>query len=143
MAQLSVSSERFVEYYQKNLRGDLFAGFLSVGGFLLSLKTFVVIKLKENVYDHDSYKKIFSQNKLLDSSLEQYAPLQRLSEFLFWSVLSSISAAAAQLTLGLVDNFACVVIAISAAVFALSILFTSLLLIKSCLDDYFEFINSG
>ena len=40
------------EFFDKNLRASLFAGFLTMGGFLLSLKTGIVIKIKESVYDN-------------------------------------------------------------------------------------------
>ena len=131
----------FVSYFENNLRGNLFAGFLTVGGFLLSLKTFILIKLKESVYDHTEYRATFEQMKELDSSLEIYAPLQKLSGFLFYSVLSSILAAIAQLTLGLVGSFWTSLIALFLSVFAIVVLLVSLFLIKSSLNDYFDFIN--
>ncbi|KAB7619472.1 hypothetical protein [Alkalilimnicola sp. S0819] len=130
-----------VGFYEKNLRGNLFAGFLTVGGFLLSLKTFIVIKLKENVYGHRDYKALFDSQKKLDSSIRLYDPLRNLSEFLYWSVLSSIVAAIAQLTIGLFGNYWLTLLAIWFAVFAMSVLVASLLLIKRSLNDWFEFIN--
>ena len=36
-----------VQFYVQNLRSSLFAGFLTLGGFLFSAKTFIVIKMKE------------------------------------------------------------------------------------------------
>jgi hypothetical protein len=41
---------QIVDYYQKNMRASMFTGFLTAGSFLLSLKTGIVIKIKESVY---------------------------------------------------------------------------------------------
>ncbi len=130
-----------VAFYEKNLRGNLFAGLLTVGGFLLSLKTFILIKLKDNVYDHDKYKELFNEQKKLDSTIKLYDPLKNLSDFLFWSVLSTISAAIAQLTIGLFGSYYLTLFAIWISAFALAILICSMFLIKSSLDDWFKFIN--
>jgi len=132
---------KFVKFYEENLRGNLFAGFLTVGGFLLSLKTFILIKLKENVYDRPQYKKRFEKLRKLDTSLQIYAPLRNLSDFLFWSVLATICAAIAQLSIGLIGIQWFVYAAIWISVFALCILIASLLLIKTSLNDWFDFIN--
>lgn len=130
-----------VSFYEKHLRGNLFAGFLTVGGFLLSLKTFILIKLKENVYDHSEYRKRFDDQKKLDSSIRRYDPLKRLSDFLYWAVLSTILAAIAQLTIGLFGNYLLTLAAIWFAVFAMGVLVATLILIKSSLNDWFAFIN--
>lgn len=138
---LVVDKEGIVFFYEESLRGNLFAGFLTVGGFLLSLKTFILIKLKENVYDHEEYRKIFNYQKQLDSSLLLYGPLRNLSDFLFWSVLSTIGAAIAQLTIGLFGSYWLTLASLWLSVFALSILVVSLILIKSSLNDWFDFID--
>ena len=44
-----VIGDHFFEFYQKNLRGYLFSGFISVGSFLLSLHTFVIINLRDKL----------------------------------------------------------------------------------------------
>ncbi|WP_139241655.1 hypothetical protein [Marisediminitalea aggregata] len=119
----------------------MFAGFLTVGGFLLSLKTFILIKLKENVYDRPQYIKRFEKLRKLDSSLQIYAPLRNLSDFLFWSVLATIGAAIAQLSIGLIGIQWFVYAAIWVSVFALCVLVASLLLIKTSLNDWFDFIG--
>lgn len=133
----------FVTYYQKNIRASLFSGFLTLGGFLLSLKTFIVVKLKESVYDNPHYKERFNARKKLDSSLEIYAPLRRLSDFLFWTILVAIVAAAGQFTLGLSLSFYAMLAAVGLALMALFMLICALLLVKQCLKDWFDFISSA
>ncbi|WP_076921207.1 hypothetical protein [Pseudoalteromonas sp. SK20] len=137
----NLDPDKIVKFYQVNIRGSLFAGFLTLGGFLLSLKTFIIVKLKENVYDHDEYEKRFKQQSKLNSKLVFYAPLKNLSNFLFWTVVSCIGAAITQLTLGLFNSFYTALIAIFTAIFAVCALMYSLYLIKLCLNDWFEFLD--
>lgn len=137
----NLDPDKIVKFYQVNIRGSLFAGFLTLGGFLLSLKTFIIVKLKENVYDHDEYEKRFKQQSKLNSKLVFYAPLKNLSNFLFWTVVSCIGAAITQLTLGLFNSFYTALIAIFTAIFAVCVLMYSLYLIKLCLNDWFEFLD--
>ncbi|TMO79997.1 hypothetical protein CWC16_09360 [Pseudoalteromonas sp. S3776] len=140
---LGLDPNKVVKFYQINIRGSLFAGFLTLGGFLLSLKTFIIVKLKENVYDHKQYEKRFKEQSKLNSKLVFYAPLKNLSDFLFWTVISCIGAAITQLTLGLFNCFYAALIAILAAVFAICVLMYSLYLIKLCLNDWFEFLDKA
>lgn len=138
---LVIQPNQLITFYEEYLRGNLFSGFLTVGGFLLSLKTFILIKLKENVYEHDKYKERYEELKVLDSSLKLYAPLKNLSDFLFWSVLSMIVSAAAQLTIGLFGNYWLILLSLWFSFFALSTLVFSLILIKESLNDWFDFIS--
>ncbi|MBT0959869.1 hypothetical protein [Denitromonas iodatirespirans] len=66
---------KFAKYYVENIRGHLFAGFLALGGFLLSLKTFIVVTMKENVYDDEKYIQNWEAQRKLD-------PQMSLSEIL-------------------------------------------------------------
>jgi len=130
--------EKLADYYEKNLRGHLFAAFLALGGFLLSLKTFIVVTMKENVYDSDKYKKNFKDKQKLNSSLKLYAPLQELSDLLFYAILASIISALLQMTIGLYPYWVAAMIAISSSIFAMVLLLASLHLIKRNLDGWFE-----
>jgi hypothetical protein len=138
---LELDPNKVVKFYQVNIRGSLFAGLLTLGGFLLSLKTFIIVKLKENVYDHDEYEKRFEKQSKLKSGLVFYAPLKNLSDFLFWTVASCIGAAITQLTFGLFNCYYTTLFALLTAFFALSVLVFSLHLIKQCLNDWFEFLD--
>src|SRR5471030_778372 len=56
-----VIGDHFFEFYQKNLRGYLFSGFISVGSFLLSLHTFVIINLRDKLFSTEPYKQKFAK----------------------------------------------------------------------------------
>ncbi len=133
--------EQITEYYSKNLRGNLFSGFLTLGGFLFSLKTFIIVKMKENVYDHCEYEKKLQKGKKLNPNMTHYGPLRRLSDMLFYSVLLSIITAALQLTIGLIPHWASALICISFSVTTIFLLIWSLILIKQNMDDWFSFIE--
>src|SRR5688572_18969941 len=51
--------EGFYLYYESKIRGYLFSGFISVGSFLLSLHTFVIVNLKDKLFDSESYQKSY------------------------------------------------------------------------------------
>ncbi|EAN9692037.1 hypothetical protein ETI19_19600, partial [Salmonella enterica] len=44
----------FFNYYESKIRGYLFSGFISVGSFLLSLHTFVIVNLKDKLFDSEA-----------------------------------------------------------------------------------------
>lgn len=135
--------DQAISFYQSQLRGNLFAGFLSVGGFLMALKTFIVIKLKENVYDNEFYNKRFEKLRRLQPSLKLYSPLENISNLLFWATLSAIVAAFAQFTFGLFENDIMVFIAIFTSILSGLILIFTLFAIKASLNHYFQFLNEA
>ncbi|EDS5056004.1 hypothetical protein B1Q49_004632, partial [Salmonella enterica] len=103
----------FFNYYESKIRGYLFSGFISVGSFLLSLHTFVIVNLKDKLFDSSAYKQSYidfksrqikgfsSENIVLT---EYYAPLNVLSVFLNVSIWLSILTAVIQFTLGFYNN---------------------------------------
>lgn len=105
-------SSKFFDFYHKNLRGYLFSGFISVGSFLLSLHTFVIINLRDKIFVTPEYKKSYSlaynikEDEVKDCDL--FKPLDNLSSFINASILLSLVTAISQFTLGLSTNlYAC------------------------------------
>ncbi|WP_406611388.1 hypothetical protein [Agarivorans sp. JK6] len=135
--------DKFHEFYATNIRGHIFAGFLALGGFLLSLKTFIVVNMKENVYDSEEYRQIWRKtvpgNKTKGSL---YGPLKQLSDMLFYAILASITSAITQMTIGLYDRWYTAVFSIFTCVLATVLLLESLRLIKSNLDSWFGFLDT-
>lgn len=129
------------EFYQKNMRASLFAGFLTLGSFLLSLKTGIVIKIKENVYDKLGYQEKVDKAQATGVQTTVYAPLRRLSKLLSAAVLSVLFASALQLTLGLFSMWWAAAICLSMAAIALTFLLEAFVLIQKNLLDWFEFLD--
>ncbi|MFW0697608.1 hypothetical protein [Pantoea sp. R13S299] len=100
---------RFFEFHHKNLRGYLFSGFISVGSFLLSLHTFVIVNLKEKVFGTDDYKETFAAARGIAkgevNESELFKPLDNLSSFINLAIWLSIITAISQFTIGLSTNF--------------------------------------
>lgn len=129
------------DYYARNMRGSLFTGFLTVGSFLLSLKAFIVVKLKENIFDSEGYKDKLRERRKLNPSLTLYGPLKRLSLLIFLSIASAISASIAQLTVGLVERWEATFFCLFVSIFAIGMLISTLLLIKSTLDEWLDYLE--
>ena len=102
---LCPSLDMVPEYYAKNIRSSLFSGFLTVGSFLLSLKAFIVVKLKENIFDTYIYKEKLKERKKLNSKLTLYGPVKRLSSLLFLTISSALTASVSQLSIGLIQSW--------------------------------------
>ena len=132
-----------VDFYQKNLRSSLFAGFLTMGGFLLSLKTGILIKIKENLYDNDAYVNKLKEQRIVSPTLSHYGPLKRLSQVLSIAVFACLSTSALQFTLGLVSSWLAVGLCLAFSAFAMSSLLLSFILMQQNLSDWFDFIEKN
>lgn len=126
------------DFYAKNIRGSFFTGFLTVGSFLLSLKTFIVVKLKENVFDTDIYKERLRKHRAHNPKITLYGPIKRLSGLIFFSICSSIATSVSQLTIGLVQHWAATLFCIAMASFSITMLIATLLTIKGTLDTWLD-----
>src|SRR5207237_4623452 len=109
--------------YDAKLRTSLFTGFLTLGGFLLTLKTFMLVQLKKELYDTQQYKERVLNQREVRPELSLYGPLTRLGTLLVFCVLGTLSASAAQFTIGFIPNRITAALAISMAVMALVLVF--------------------
>lgn len=137
---------KIFEFYSKNLRGSLFTGFLALGGFLMSAKTFIIVNMKKEVYDSDSYEENWLDGLKLNgaeyySSL--YYPLRRLSNIIFYTISSSFIASISQLTVGLFEAVPAVMFCLFTVVVAVCFLMLSLYLIKKNLATMFDHLDKS
>jgi hypothetical protein len=130
------------EIYERKLQTPLFTGFLTVGGFLLTLKTFVIIRLKESLYDSSTYKERLERKRHLNPNLSAYGPLSRLASFLILSVVSAIITAALQMSIGFIQNKFAAAICISVATTTLILVLWSWWLIRTNLSDWFSILET-
>jgi hypothetical protein len=108
--------ECVVDLYRERLQTPLFTGFLTVGSFLLTLKTFILLKLKEELYGSAVYQERFERLRELNSKLTRYGPLTRLGNMLIYAVLLAFCTAIAQLTIGFSKTWIASAFCISLAV---------------------------
>src|SRR4051794_31887384 len=94
------AEDAFQQFYATNLRGSLFSGFLTLTGFLFTVKTFLVINMKKELYDTQAYRDRHEAYLSTNPDLKLYAPLRRLSRWLLAAVVSSLVTAVSQLTVG-------------------------------------------
>ena len=136
--------DAFGDFYGHSLRGSLFAGFLTLGGFLLSLKTFIVVNMKKEVFENDRYKQEWEQQKLLDTTGrlgQMFEPLRYLSNILFVAITCCVATAVLQLTIGLAETTWAAAICCWSALVSIFFLMRSLLLIRQNLNRMFDFLD--
>ena len=131
----------FQEFYAEELRGSLFDGCLTFGGFLLAAYTFIVIHMKQAVYDTPQYTKTFEEKREADGRLKKFDPLRRMSRSLFRAVVVTLVAAILQLTLGLVPSSAAAAICLIDALAAVWVVFVSMKLMAENLRSWFAMLD--
>ena len=130
-------------FFQEKMRQPLFAGFLTASTFLFSLKTFIVVNMKLNVYGTKEYEKDWREKLVLNPSMKRYGPLRNFALLLFLSVLISLTCAVAQFTIGLLDLPMAAFICLALAVWAIVMIFVSLLLLQLNLRSWFRFLDDS
>jgi len=86
--------------YEEKLRIPLFTGLLTIAGFLLTLKTFIVVHIKKELYDSDEYLDLIASMRRQNPKIELYAPIARLAELLLLAVIMALTTSFLQITLG-------------------------------------------
>ncbi|WP_180082964.1 hypothetical protein [Acinetobacter sp. YH12102] len=133
---------KIIVFYGQNLRGNLFTGFLALGGFIFSLKAFILVTMKQNVYDNDFYeKKWLDLNKGNECRKAYFLPLRQLNEALYLTVLLAIISSIINITIGLLPNIYVVYVCIFTSLWASIYLVQSLYLVKRNLDTWFEYLS--
>lgn len=124
------------EFYSKNLRSDLFLAFVSAGAFLLSLKTFIVITMKKELFDTDDYKKDYVNNcKRAGKDLGGiYKPLRELNNYIYYAILISLLSSIMQVSIGFLSSVYAVFVCLYFAICASAYLVVSLFYVKRNLD---------
>lgn len=137
VGDLSKSSidDVFLQFYQKELRSNFFSGFLSVGAFLLSLKTFIVITMKKELYDTAAYKATWQKHGGEPVVGGIYLKLRELNSCLFWSILVSLVCTVSQFSIGFIPVWYSGMFCVWLAVLSCVYLIYSLFLVKSNLDE--------
>lgn len=142
---LWLAPPELVDVYQGKLQTPLFSGFLTLGGFLLSLKTAILMRLKDELYGKDEYRKSVERAQSIQDPkkpVTYYGPLRRLGHFLISSVLWSLATACMQLTVGFIPSKVAAALCLTAAAASLSLVFFAWREIRANLDYWFEFLDS-
>ncbi len=128
------------EFYAQTLRNSLFTGLLTIGTFLFAVKTFIVIKLKEDIFDTPFYRERVERHRRAKPSgnISQYGPLKRLTSVLYYASVVALFSAVLQLTVGLFEAAWSAVLCIVSALVSISLLFTAMFLVKRNLNIWLK-----
>ncbi len=99
-----LSFENLHNLYQSKLQVAMFAGFLTIGGFLLTLKSFVVIQFKKELFEKEYYRSAHKASHGTYSGKTYYRPLKDLAELLLVSVVLSLITSFIQITIGFLNS---------------------------------------
>jgi hypothetical protein len=124
--------------YIGGMRSSMFTGFLTLAGFLMSAKTFIVVNMKKEVYDNKEYLKNFAIQKRLNNSLKVSDPLSNLSKWLMINVVMSLITSISQFTIGYINHPAAALICLGFAVATVVVLLISLYEIRSNLRKMYQ-----
>lgn len=132
---------KIISLYADNFREILFSAFLTLSCFIFTLETFIIVTIKENVYDNKKYIKNFSDMKKLNPELKRYSPLINLKDFLYYTIIYSFVAAIIQLIFGSFNNWYAIVICIWSSTVALLTFAYALYISNDNLKKWFEYIE--
>jgi len=129
------------DFYSRKMQTPLFTGFLTLGGFLLSLKTFILIKLKEGLYDQKQYQELVKEKQRLNPKYTHYGPLSRLSHFLVHSVLLALLTSFFQFSVGFINCNIVAAVGMSLAVTTITVVLLAWWNIRQNLNCWFEMLE--
>ncbi|WP_339473985.1 hypothetical protein [Pseudomonas sp. RL_5y_Pfl2_69] len=138
------TTQKVYNFYASNLRGSFFTGFLALGGFLMSAKTFIIVNMKKEVYDSKKYEETWLSGLKLNGASKYWTlfyPLRRLSNIIFYTIAFCFIASIAQLTVGLFKAIPAILICFFLVVVAICFLMLSLFLIKKNLTTMFDHLD--
>lgn len=97
-----IDSSEVHSFYRESFRTPFFTGFLTLGSFLLSFKSFAIIRLI-SVFNEDAYMlRYVRRRKHVEGFNDEYLdPIFKLSTLIFYAIFLSLFTAAAQLSIGL------------------------------------------
>lgn len=125
-------------YYKETFRGPLFAGFMTLGSFLLSFKSFAILRLSE-VFKTEGYQlRHLERCKHPGYTAGFLDPLKNLSDTIFMAIVLALGTSAAQLTIGLIPHWGASLFCLWLAVFTATVLVRAVQRLKSNIDIWLE-----
>lgn len=120
LERIAPEATTWINIYYTQARVPMFAGFLTLGSFLLTLQTAIIQRLKE-AYDSADHARKVEQLRNKGKSVRYYGSLQRLGIALSTNVILALLTALMQMTLGFVQQSWSTAICIGFGLIALSL----------------------
>jgi hypothetical protein len=92
---------KWIDVYERSLRIPLFTAFLTLGSFLLALKTNIIQRLQA-AYDCEEYETLYLLSRETRPDAPYYGGLSRLAQALSLNVASSLITSISQMSFGFV-----------------------------------------
>jgi len=129
------------QLYSPSLQTSLLGGFLAIAGFLLSTKTFILVHMKNEVFDSEHWREKDLLLRSMGRKSTYYKSLQQLGEFLSLSVLTSLITALLHLTTVFLRNQYTISLALSLSILSIILVGASWWFISSNLRTWFKELN--
>ncbi|ADW18593.1 hypothetical protein Despr_2454 [Desulfobulbus propionicus DSM 2032] len=135
-------TNRFSCLYDTKLQLVFFTAFLTVGSFLLAMKAFILIRIRDDIYRHEKYKERYLLQYDNQYKGDYYKGLLDLGNLLVVSVAGAFFTSIAQITIGFSKIYPIKCIAPSLVGGMLVLVLFDWLFVYLNLRDWFEFIES-
>lgn len=131
-----------VETYTQTLRTPLFSGFLTLTGFLFSMKSFLLANLQRDIYSNKEYLQQWAEARLEDASVGTVArPLRNLGRILLATICATLTTSILQITIGLVPNVFTVVTCLVATLASLAMVAFSIVVLWQNINDWMDVLD--
>lgn len=137
------ATQTLFDFYDQSLRASFFTGFLTVATFLFAVKTHVIFKLKDSLYDSDHYKDRFQRLIQRNSDLQLYGPLRRFGTLLISGISLALLSAGWQLAAVWIRTDWSAVVGIGLAIVTLLFLALCIAVLAMNLRDWFNSIEEA
>lgn len=130
--------ECHIVLYTEPMRNSFFTGFLTLGSFLMSVASFLVVQLNTNIYSKDRYAELHQKLDPKNSKRDG------LREFTFWIILNIVAALTTsflQVTVGFVKVGLTDTICMLAALVTFLITGRTIYLIRRVIVDMFDWLD--
>ena len=123
------------DFYRSTFRTPFFTGFLTLGSFLLSFKSFAILRLA-TVFDTDEYRDrhLERQRRIPGYRAGYMDPLSNLSDSVFLAIFLAMLTSAAQLTIGLIPYWWTTLACLWLSIFTAIVLMRTVRLLKQNID---------
>ena len=135
------------DFYDNDLSSCLFSGLLTLAAFILAFKTFLIVFLKETLYDRQSQLDNFidrtnGKPPKEIAKLSLYDGLHRLSNLLSSTILTCLVAGLFQLAIHVSKIKEIISLAAGLSISGIAMVFLSWYYIQANLNTYFESIKN-
>ncbi|MFT3708057.1 MAG: hypothetical protein QM817_10410 [Archangium sp.] len=122
------------------LRGSIFTGFFTIGGFLLTLKNLILGSVRTGVFENKEYQKTHLKKRQGESL---YGSLRNLGALIHYAIVGALVTSFAQLTIGLYKSNVTAVVALSLAAGTATLLGACLYELRANLVAWFDQLDKS